>query len=43
VVVDGKVATSRGPGTALPFALALIELLEGPEARRAVRDRLQLP
>jgi 4-methyl-5(b-hydroxyethyl)-thiazole monophosphate biosynthesis len=43
VVVDGRVATSRGPGTALPFALALIELLEGPEARRAVQDRLQLP
>jgi len=43
VVVDGKVATSRGPGTALPFGLALIELLEGPEARREVQDRLQLP
>lgn len=43
VVIDGKVATSRGPGTAIPFALALIELLEGPEARRAVQDRLQLP
>jgi protein deglycase len=43
VVVDGKVATSRGPGTALPFALALIELLEGPEVRRAVEERLQLP
>jgi protein deglycase len=43
VVVDGKVATSRGPGTAVPFGLALIELLEGPEARRAVEERLQLP
>jgi 4-methyl-5(b-hydroxyethyl)-thiazole monophosphate biosynthesis len=43
VVVDGKVATSRGPGTALPFSLALIELLEGPEVRREVQDRLQLP
>jgi 4-methyl-5(b-hydroxyethyl)-thiazole monophosphate biosynthesis len=43
VVVDGKVATSRGPGTAVPFGLALIELLEGPEARREVEDRLQLP
>jgi 4-methyl-5(b-hydroxyethyl)-thiazole monophosphate biosynthesis len=43
VVVDGKVATSRGPGTALPFGLALIELLEGPEVRREVQDRLQLP
>jgi 4-methyl-5(b-hydroxyethyl)-thiazole monophosphate biosynthesis len=43
VVVDGKVATSRGPGTAVPFGLALIELLEGAEARRAVEERLQLP
>jgi protein deglycase len=43
VVVDGKVATSRGPGTAIPFGLALIELLEGAAARRAVQERLQLP
>jgi protein deglycase len=43
VVVDGKVATSRGPGTAVAFGLALIELLEGPDARRAVQERLQLP
>ena len=43
VVIDGKVVTSRGPGTAVPFALSLIELLEGAPARRAVQDRLQLP
>jgi 4-methyl-5(b-hydroxyethyl)-thiazole monophosphate biosynthesis len=43
VVVDGKVATSRGPGTAIAFGLALIELLEGAPARRAVQERLQLP
>jgi 4-methyl-5(b-hydroxyethyl)-thiazole monophosphate biosynthesis len=43
VVIDGKVVTSRGPGTAVPFALALIELLEGPATRRAVQERLQLP
>jgi 4-methyl-5(b-hydroxyethyl)-thiazole monophosphate biosynthesis len=43
VVIDGKVVTSRGPGTAVPFALALIELLEGPAAKRAVEERLQLP
>jgi len=43
VVVDGKVITSRGPGTAVPFALYLVELLEGVTARRAVEERLQLP
>lgn len=34
VVIDGHVVTSRGPGTAMDFALALIGLLVG-EARRA--------
>jgi len=43
VVIDGKVATSRGPGTAMEFGLALIELLEGAEARRQVQGRLQIP
>jgi 4-methyl-5(b-hydroxyethyl)-thiazole monophosphate biosynthesis len=43
VVTDGKVVTSRGPGTAMDFGLALIELLEGPEARRVVEGRLQRP
>lgn len=42
VVVDGKVVTSRGAGTAMEFGLALIELLEGAEARRQVEERLQL-
>ena len=42
VVVDGKVVTSRGAGTAMEFGLALIELLEGTEARRQVRARLQM-
>ncbi len=43
VVIDGKVVTSRGPGTAVPFALSLIELLAGKAARSAVQERLQLP
>jgi len=41
VVVDGKVVTSRGPGTAIDFALALIELLCGEAVTREVAGRLQ--
>lgn len=29
VVVDGNIVTSRGPGTAMEFALKLVELMEG--------------
>jgi 4-methyl-5(b-hydroxyethyl)-thiazole monophosphate biosynthesis len=43
VVRDGKVITSRGPGTAMDFALTLVESLEGGEARGAVEGRLQRP
>ena len=42
VVVDGKVVTSRGAGTAMEFGLALIELLAGPDVRLQVAERLQL-
>lgn len=31
VVADGNCVTSRGPGTAIEFALKLVELLYGPE------------
>jgi 4-methyl-5(b-hydroxyethyl)-thiazole monophosphate biosynthesis len=37
VVRDGTVLTSRGPGTAMDFALALIETLAG----RALRDKVE--
>ena len=41
VVVDGRLVTSRSPGTALEFALTLVELLVGPEeSRRIARDVL---
>ena len=41
VQIDGKIVTSRGPGTAMDFALALIEILLGSEARANVETPLQ--
>ncbi len=41
VTEDRKVVTSRGPGTAMDFALALIEILSGTEMRRQVETGLQ--
>ena len=43
VVVDGKVVTSQGPGTAMDFALTLIELLKGVAARKQVEAGLVRP
>ena len=43
VVRDGTVITSRGPGTAMDFALSLIEILLGTEKRQAVEAPLVRP
>ncbi len=41
VVQDGTVITSRGPGSAMDFALQLIELLAGKPTRDEVESGLQ--
>jgi len=43
VVEDGPLVTSRGPGTAMDFALALIERLAGRGTRDRVEAGLQRP
>jgi 4-methyl-5(b-hydroxyethyl)-thiazole monophosphate biosynthesis len=43
VVRDGKVITSRGPGTAMDFSLELVEVLSGREVRDKVEAGLQRP
>ena len=37
VVVDGNIITSKGPATALPFALALSEIIVGKEMAQNIR------
>ena len=39
VVVDGNVITSRGPATALPFALKLAEKLAGKEVAENIKKK----
>lgn len=40
VVVDGNLTTSRGPGTALEFALQLVENLRGRESREKLAAQM---
>ena len=37
VIIDGNIITSRGPGTALLFALAIVEQLSGKETCRELK------
>ena len=40
VIADGNVITSQGPGTAMLFALVLVQHLAGDEAAHRVADGL---
>ena len=40
IEVDGQIITSRGPGTAMDFALCLIEHLHGHEIRVQIENQL---
>ncbi|WP_428025281.1 DJ-1 family glyoxalase III [Arcobacter sp.] len=40
VVIDGKVITSRGPATAMSFALEIIKVLQGEEEYKIVKQGL---
>jgi len=43
VQIDGNIITSKGPGTAMDFALTLIEILLDNEARKKVEEPLFRP
>lgn len=40
VVVDGNFITSKGPGTALPFALQLVEVLYGESRKNDIANQM---
>ncbi len=40
VIVDGHIITSRGPGSALEFALQLVEILAGKETAKSLSQGL---
>ncbi len=40
VVVDGKIVTSQGPGTALEFSVKLVEVLAGEKRAQELKDEL---
>lgn len=43
VVVDGQILTSKGPGTAIDFALTIIEYLKDKQSRNEVEAELVRP
>lgn len=42
VVTDGNLITSRGPATAMEFALEIVNILKGSQAAKSIREDLLL-
>lgn len=40
VVIDKNIITSQGPGTALPFALSIVEVLEGKDLAKRIIENI---
>lgn len=40
IIIDGQIFTSRGPGTAIDFALTIVEHLKGADTRHTVEASL---
>ncbi len=40
VVVDNNIITSQGPGTAMEFALKLVEILSGEDKAKEIKEQL---
>jgi 4-methyl-5(b-hydroxyethyl)-thiazole monophosphate biosynthesis len=40
VIVDGNIITSQGPGTAIDFALKIVEILEGKSKADAIKKEI---
>jgi 4-methyl-5(b-hydroxyethyl)-thiazole monophosphate biosynthesis len=43
VVTDGHITTSKGPATAMFFALTLVEILKGKDVAKTVGDKFLVP
>lgn len=40
IVIDGNIITSRGPASAMKFALEIVKILKGEEVYKSVKDGL---
>lgn len=43
VVIGDRMITSKGPGTTIEFALAIVRKAKGPETEKALREGMVIP